>query len=96
MSACGPFVWAGRVLEARCEWWRGLVLRFCIRPVSRAFIALGHHGYPRASVLILGKALVAIRGKTDVTLGLYLELCRVYSAFSPSVHVSPSVTDRAG
>jgi hypothetical protein len=31
-----------------------------------------------------------------LTLGLYQELCRVYSAFSPSVHVSPSVTDRAG
>ena len=35
----------------------GLVLQFCIRPVGRACGALGHNGYPRASALILEKAL---------------------------------------
>ena len=35
-----PSVWTGRVLQAGCERWRGLVLRFCIRPVNRAFMLL--------------------------------------------------------
>ena len=35
-----PTVWTGRVLQAGCERWRGLVLRFCIRPVNRAFMLL--------------------------------------------------------
>jgi hypothetical protein len=35
-----PTVWTGRVLQAECERWRGLVLRFCIRPVNRAFVLL--------------------------------------------------------
>jgi hypothetical protein len=35
-----PSVWTGRVLQAECERWRGLVLRFCIRPVNRAFVLL--------------------------------------------------------
>ena len=33
-------VWTGRVLQVRCELWRVLVLRFCIRPVNRAFVLL--------------------------------------------------------
>ena len=40
MSAFDPTVWTGRVLQVRCERWRGLVLRFCIRPVNRAFMLL--------------------------------------------------------
>ena len=32
--AFDPTVWTGRVLQAGCERWRGLVLRFCIRPVT--------------------------------------------------------------
>jgi len=39
-EAIDPTVWTGRVLQARCERWRGLVLRFCIRPVNRAFMLL--------------------------------------------------------
>jgi hypothetical protein len=39
-SGSGTTVWTGRVLQARCERWRGLVLRFCIRPVNRAFVLL--------------------------------------------------------
>jgi len=35
-----PTVWTGRVLQAGCERWRGLVLRFCIRPVIRALVLL--------------------------------------------------------
>jgi len=35
-----PTVWTGRVLQAECERWRGLVLRFCIRPVNGAFVLL--------------------------------------------------------
>jgi hypothetical protein len=34
-----------------------LVSRICIRPVVRSVLLLGHHGYPRASDLILDKAL---------------------------------------
>ena len=42
---------------------RGSVLRFCIRPVNRAFVLLGHYGYPRASDLILCKALEGQMGR---------------------------------
>jgi hypothetical protein len=40
MSTFDPTVWTGRVLQAGCERWRVLVLRFCIRPVSRALVLL--------------------------------------------------------
>ena len=30
----------GRALQVRCERWRGLVLRICIRPVNGAFVPL--------------------------------------------------------
>jgi len=40
MSGSDPSVWTGRVLQVGCERWRGLVLRFCIRPVSRALVLL--------------------------------------------------------
>ena len=33
-------VWTGRVLQAKCDGWRRLVLRFCIRPVNGAFVLL--------------------------------------------------------
>jgi hypothetical protein len=39
-SVRDPCVWTGRVLQVRCERWRVLVLRFCIRPVNRAFVLL--------------------------------------------------------
>jgi len=39
-SGSGATVWTGRVLQARCERWRGLVLHICIRPVSRALVLL--------------------------------------------------------
>ena len=35
-----PSVWTGRVLQAECDGWRWLVLRFCIRPVNGAFVLL--------------------------------------------------------
>jgi hypothetical protein len=48
-----PSVWTGRALQAESAEWQQLVLRFCIRPLVEQ-IAPGHHGYPRASDLILG------------------------------------------
>ena len=41
------------MLQAESAEWQQLVLRFCIRPLVEQ-IAPGHHGYPRASDLILG------------------------------------------
>ncbi len=35
-----PTVWTGRVLQARCDEWRRLVLRFCIRPLNGAVLLL--------------------------------------------------------
>jgi len=35
-----PSVWTGRVLQARCDEWRRLVLRFCIRPLNGAVLLL--------------------------------------------------------
>jgi len=51
--AIDPTVWTGRALQAESAEWQQLVLRFCIRPLVEQ-IAPGHHGYPRASDLILG------------------------------------------
>jgi hypothetical protein len=42
----------GRALQAESAEWQRLVLLFCIRPLVEQ-IAPGHHGYPRASDLIL-------------------------------------------
>ena len=52
-STRDPTVWTGRALQAESAEWQQLVLRFCIRPLVEQ-IAPGHHGYPRASDLILG------------------------------------------
>jgi hypothetical protein len=52
-DAIDPTVWTGRALQAESAEWQQLVLRFCIRPLVEQ-IAPGHHGYPRASDLILG------------------------------------------
>ena len=40
MSANDPTVWTGRALQAKCEFWRVLVLRICIRPLHGAFVLL--------------------------------------------------------
>ena len=71
-----PIVWTGRVLQAKCDGWRRLVLRFCIRPRELSVYAPGHHGYPRASDLILGKALRGRLGHqiTDATARPFLHL----------------------
>jgi hypothetical protein len=53
VSHFDPSVWTGRALQAESAEWQQLVLRFCIRPLVEQ-IAPGHHGYPRASDLILG------------------------------------------
>jgi hypothetical protein len=50
-AALDPTVWTGRALQAESADER-LVLLFCIRPFVEQ-IAPGHHGYPRASDLIL-------------------------------------------
>jgi len=39
-DAIDPTVWTGRVLQARCDAWRRLVLRFCIRPLNGAVLLL--------------------------------------------------------
>jgi hypothetical protein len=38
--AIDPSVWTGRVLQARSDEWRRLVLRFCIRPLNGAVLLL--------------------------------------------------------
>jgi hypothetical protein len=50
-------------------------LRFCIRPMDGTFVPLGHNGYPHASVLFLGKALLG-------QLGLQITGCDGETVFS--------------
>ena len=51
------FVWTGRALQAGCEDLEMIGLALLYPALERSVSAPGHHGYPRASDLILGKAL---------------------------------------
>src|SRR6516225_9666004 len=75
-SGCDPTVWTGRALQAGCKRTEmiGLALLYPAREWS--VCAPGHHGYPRASALILGKALRGRLGHqiTDATARPFLHL----------------------
>ena len=76
MSGCGTFVWTGRALQAGFEQMEGGGLALLYPALAWSICAPGHHGYPRASDLILRKAL---RGRwchqiTDATARPFLHL----------------------
>jgi hypothetical protein len=57
ISAIGTFVWTGRALQAECDDLEMIGLALLYPALERSVCAPGHHGYPRASDLILRKAL---------------------------------------
>jgi hypothetical protein len=58
-----PNVWSGRALQENFHRVGGCaVLHQCIRPLTGAFYAPGHHGYQRACDLISGQASTGRRG----------------------------------
>ena len=57
MTACGTFVWTGRALQAGFDDLETIGLALLYPALEWSSIAPGHHGYPRASDLILRKAL---------------------------------------
>jgi hypothetical protein len=56
-SGFDPSVWTGRALQAECEKMEGFGLAHLYPALAWSVCAPGHHGYPRAPDLILGKAL---------------------------------------
>jgi hypothetical protein len=56
-SGIGTFVWTGRALQAECDDLEMIGLALLYPALERSVWAPGHHGYPRASDLILRKAL---------------------------------------
>src|SRR6202047_345665 len=56
-SEFDPSVWTGRALQAECEKMEGVGLAHLYPALAWSVCAPGHHGYPRAPDLILGKAL---------------------------------------
>jgi hypothetical protein len=56
-STHDPSVWTGRALQAECEKMEGVGLAHLYPALAWSVCAPGHHGYPRAPDLILGKAL---------------------------------------
>ena len=52
-----PTVWTGRAVQAECEQMEGVGLAHLYPALAWSVCAPGHHGYPRAPDLILGKAL---------------------------------------
>jgi hypothetical protein len=57
MSPPGTFVWTGRAVQAGYDDLETIGLAFLYPALEWSAFAPGHHGYPRASDLILGKAL---------------------------------------
>jgi hypothetical protein len=57
MSASGTFVWTGRALQAGFDELETIGFALLYPALAWNSIAPGHHGYPRAPDLILGKAL---------------------------------------
>ena len=63
LTASDPDVWSGRALQENFHRVGGCaVLHQCIRPLTGAFYAPGHHGYQRACDLISGQASTGRRG----------------------------------
>ena len=76
MSAPGTTVWTGRALQAESDDLEVIGLALLYPALERNVCVPGHHGYPRASDLILGKAL---KGRschqiTDATARPFLHL----------------------
>ena len=76
MSAYGTSVWTGRALQAESDDLEVIDLALLYPALERNVCVPGHHGYPRASDLILGKAQ---RGRschqiTDATARPFLHL----------------------
>src|SRR5262245_32430052 len=76
MSANGTSVWTGRALQAESDDLEVIGLALLYPALERNLCVPGHHGYPRASDLILGKAQ---RGRschqiTDATARPFLHL----------------------
>jgi len=57
MSPDGTSVWTGRALQAGCDDLETIGLALLYPALEWSAFAPGHHGYPRASDLILRKAL---------------------------------------
>src|SRR6476619_7437691 len=57
MSGFDPTVWTGRALQAGSEQMEGVGLAHLYPALAWSVCVPGHHGYPRAPDLILGKAL---------------------------------------
>src|SRR5262249_40883384 len=76
MSDLGTSVWTGRALQAESDDLEVIGLALLYPALERNVCVPGHHGYPRASDLILGKAQ---RGRschqiTDATARPFLHL----------------------
>jgi hypothetical protein len=76
MTASGTTVWTGRALQAESDDLEVIGLALLYPALERNVCVPGHHGYPRASDLILGKAQ---RGRschqiTDATARPFLHL----------------------
>ena len=67
MTAHGTSVWTGRALQARFEDLEVIGLALLYPALEWNVCVPGHHGYPRASDLILGKALKAGRATRSRT-----------------------------
>ena len=56
MAVIGTSVWTGRALQAESDDLEVIGLALLYPALERNVCVPGHHGYPRASDLILGKA----------------------------------------
>jgi hypothetical protein len=76
MTAYGPTVWTGRALQAESDDLEKVGLALLYPALERNVCVPGHHGYPRASDLILGKALKGRSGHQfrDATARPFLHL----------------------
>src|SRR6476620_2484055 len=72
----GPSVWTGRALQAESDDLEVIGLALLYPALERNVCVPGHHGYPRASDLILGKALKGQSGHQfkDATARPFLHL----------------------
>src|ERR1700720_4112884 len=92
-AAFDPFVWTGRALQAECEKMEGVGLAHLYPALSWSVCAPGHHGYPRAPDLILGKALRGRLGHqiTGAPARPFLHLLKSNSQTSAGMAVHSSV-----
>ena len=76
MTAVGTSVWTGRALQAESDDLEVIGLALLYPALERNVCVPGHHGYPRASDLILGKALKGQSGHQfrDATARPFLHL----------------------